>query len=215
MLKVIIADDHKVYREGFKLVVNSINNVSVVAEAENGNQLLDILKKKKADIVFMDINMPGLGGIEATKKALEIAPDIKIIALTSLEGTEFINKMLYAGVEGYMLKDADYNEFEEAIENVTKGKNYFSSKILMNLTKNTFENKKEEVRKKKLPQLTKREKEVLTLICNGNSKTEISDQLNISERTVEKHKENLLSKTETSNTVNLVIYAFKNKLAEV
>jgi DNA-binding NarL/FixJ family response regulator len=215
MYKVAIVDDHKIYRDGFKLLVDSINSVDSVEEATNGKEFLELIKKKKIDVVFMDVKMPVLNGIEATQKALKMQPDLSIIALSSYENTEYINKMLFAGVEGYILKDADYEEIEEAINQVSSGHNYFSKKILVTLTRNTLKKQQDFEKKKNMPKITRREKEVLDLVSKGMSKTEIADKLFISVRTVEKHKENLMSKTGTRSTVNLIIFAIKNAIVEL
>ncbi len=212
---VIIVDDHKIFRDGFRLVLSTMDNVELVDEASTGKEFLEIIKKKKVDIVFMDINLPVMDGITATQEALKMFPDMKIIALTGYDGVEYVNKMLYAGVEGYLLKDADYDEIHEAIESVMTGKNYFSKKILVTLTKNTITKKQEEKQKANMPKLTRRELEIIGMMCKGNSKREIAEKLFISERTVEKHKENLMMKTNTNNSVSLVIFALRNKLAEI
>lgn len=215
MHRVIIVDDHKIFRDGFKMVIDSIDQVQFVGEATNGKEFLDLIKSVKADVVFMDVNMPVVDGAEATQEALKIQPDLKIIAITSYDSTEYVNKMLFAGVEGYLLKDADYEEIEEAIQQVVAGRNYFSKQILVNLTKNTIREKEEKTRKKGLPNLSPRETEVLDLVCKGLSKTDIAGRLFISERTVEKHKENLMAKTGTKSTVNLVLFSIKNKLVNI
>ncbi len=213
--KIAIVDDHKIFRDGFKMVLDSFEFVDTVMEATNGNEFLELIKKEKPDVVFMDINMPVMNGIESTEKGLKKDPKMKIIALTSYDYIEYINKILHAGVVGYMLKDADYDEIGKAIKEVMAGKNYFSQKILDKLTKDTVRKSEEEKIKQKMPRLTKRENEILKLICKGYSKTEIAEKLFISERTVEKHKENIMTKTDTNSTINLVLFAIKNNLAKV
>lgn len=212
---VVIVDDHKIFREGFKMVLNSFDNVSSIDEAANGKEFLDLLNTKNPDVVFMDINIPLIDGIITTQEALKIKPDLKIIALSTYDGVEYVNKMLYAGVEGYLLKDAEYEEIKEAIDMVMEGKNFFSKKILINLSHNALVKRQEDKKKQNLPKLTKREAEIIQLLCKGFSKKEMAQKLFISERTVEKHKENLMIKTGTNNSVSLVIYALRNKLAEI
>ncbi len=212
---IAIVDDHKIFREGFKLVLKSIGLVKQVHEASGGKELLEILSKEKVDLVFMDINMPGIDGVEATQKALQLYPGIKIIAISAYDSTDYVNKMIHAGVEGYLLKDADYEEVEEAIKNVMNDKNYFSQKILINITKSSISKRDDNRKKSDLPHLTDRETQVVKMLCKGEGKREIAAKLFISERTVEKHKENLLMKTGVNNSVNLVIYALKHKIAEL
>lgn len=213
--KVAIVDDHKIFREGFKVALDEIKGVNVVGEASNGQEFINFLKNNQVDLVFMDINMPVVDGISAAEESLKINPAIKIIAITASDDIEFVNKMLLAGVEGYLLKDTDYEDIVEAIDKVMNGKSFFSSKILMKLTRSTLESRDKMQAVQNLPSFTKRESEILRLISKGMSNAEIAKALFISERTIEKHKQNLLLKTDTRNTVNLVIYALKNGLADM
>jgi len=213
--KIIIVDDHEIFRNGFKILLNKIECVEVIAEAANGKEFLDILEEKNPDLVFMDISMPVMDGIVTTEEALKRYPDLKIITLTTFTDSEFLDKMLYAGVEGFMLKNSKLEDFKKSIKKVCGGGNYFSEEVLAKLTRNVIVRKSKEKQKELLPELSMREKEVLELICKGHSNVKIGEILNISDRTVERHKANLLSKTNTINTVNLVIYAFRNDLAKI
>lgn len=213
--KIFIVDDHEIFRNGLKLLLNNIENVEVVGEASNGQMFLDTFEQLKADIIFMDISMPVMDGIQATKKALEIDPQLKIIALTTFGETEYFNEMIYSGVVGFMLKSSESEDFKVAIEKVSRGDNYFSEEMITKITKHVVKEKKQEIEKKNLPNLTKREYEVLELICKGYSNEKIGEFLNISKRTVERHKTNLISKTETQNTLNLVIFAFKHNMIKL
>ncbi len=215
-IKVILVDDHEIFRNGLNSLLSSLGNIKVIAEATNGKEFLEITEKLKPDIVFMDINMPVLDGIDATESALKQFPNLKIIALSTFGDNEYFNKMLNAGVRGYMLKSSRKNEFIEAIENVhTKDDYYYSNELLLNYSKNIINKQVEVIEKDKLPELSKREKEILELVCRGKSNDEIAATLFISKRTVENHKTNLIQKTDTGNTVNLVIYAFKNKIVDL
>lgn len=211
--KILIVDDHEVFRMGLKLLLNMIDNVMVVGEASNGKEFLDMVSSTDADIIFMDINMPILDGIDATEKALKISPKLKIIALTTFGDVEYFNKMIYAGVEGFMLKNSGFQDFKTAIEKVMKGGNYFSEELLVNFTKDVIT--KNIKSKTEVPEFSKREIEVLQLICKGYTNLAIGEELFISDRTVERYKTNLMSKSNTSNTVNLILYAIKNKLVEI
>jgi DNA-binding NarL/FixJ family response regulator len=213
--KVAIVDDHKIFRDGFKMLLDSLDSVDTVYEASNGVEFLELLDKETIDLVFMDVNMPEMDGAKATEKALKKQKGLKIVAITAYELVDYVNKMLYSGVEGYLLKDADYDEIEEAINQVMSGSNYFSKKILVSLSRNTIKSKKDEKKRKEMPNLSKRELEVLQLICKGVSTKDIAKRLFISQRTVEKHKENLMQKAGVRTTVNLVIFALKHKLADI
>lgn len=213
--KVFIVDDHEIFRNGLKLLLSKIDGVEVVAEASNGKEFLELIEKIKPDIVFMDIRMQVMDGIKATEQVLKKHPDLKIIALTTFGETEYFDKMIYAGVEGFMLKNSEPEDFNKAIKKVADGGNFFSEEMLAKLTKRVVNGKIRETEKENLPELSKREYEVLELICRGFSNKKIGESLYISSRTVERHKTNLIIKTGTRNTLNLVIYAFKNKFVEL
>jgi len=216
MIKIILVDDHEIFRSGLKSLLSSLGNVKIIGEATNGSEFLELVEKLKPDIVFMDINMPVLDGIDTTEEALKKFPNLKIIALSTFGDNEYFNKMLNAGVRGYMLKSSRKNEFIEAIENVhTNDDYYYSNELLLNYSKNIINKQVEVIEKDKLPELSRREKEILELVCKGKSNDEIAEALFISKRTVENHKTSLIQKTDTGNTVNLVIYAFKNKIIDL
>jgi len=214
MYNVAIVDDHAIFRNGLKLLLNKIKNVKVVAEASNGKNFLETLDSYSIDLVFMDINMPGLDGIDTTMEALKKKPGLKIIGLSSYGSSDYFNKMVYAGVEGFMLKNSDLDDFKKAIPRVINGGNYFSDELLLNFTKSYVEDK---IQKKQeiIPELSEREKSVLELICKGYSNQKIGEELFLSGRSVERYKTKLINITNTQNTVQLVIFAFKNKLVDL
>lgn len=213
-IKVILVDDHKIFRDGFRLLLKSFPFVEVINEASNGLELLKVLETDIPDLIFMDINMPLLDGVEASKKSLETYPDLKIIALTTFLDDDYLEQMLMAGVEGYMLKSADIEEFEKAILKVYSGGNYFSDEIVSLLSDKLNILRKRKLKQEELPELTEREKEILELICKGLGNKQIAEQTFLSPKTIEKHKSSLFQKTGTYNTVNLVIYTFKHQLVK-
>ena len=213
--KVIIVDDHRLFRKGLRLLLNEISNIEVIAEAANGKLFLDAIKIKKTDLVLMDIDMPELNGIEATEKAIAIYPDIKIIALSMYGDESYYYKMVNAGVKGFLLKDTDCEELEKAIKLVLEGNNYFSQELLRNIIVKFGSYNYKTILNNSLPKLSDRELEVLNHICNGRSNQEIAEQLFISPRTVERHRASLLSKTKSKNSINLVMYAIKNDLFKI
>jgi DNA-binding NarL/FixJ family response regulator len=212
VFKVVVVDDHIIFRNGLKLLLNKIENVDLIAEATNGKEFLDILKKKKIDLVFMDINMPILDGFDATEMALIKKPKLKIIILTTFGDNEYFSRMIQLGIAGYMLKNSGIEDIKTAITKVMNGGNYYSEQLLINISKDLSLLARNKNTKEDLPELSRREKEVLGLICKGFSNDKIGEELNISGRTVERHKSNLLQKTNSKNTLNLVIYAFKNDI---
>jgi DNA-binding NarL/FixJ family response regulator len=213
-IKIIIVDDHSIFRQGLKLLLEKIKGIKVIAEASNGKEFLDQLENQNIDIAFMDINMPLLDGVDATSLAAQKYPSLKIIALSAFGDDESLNKMLIAGVDGFMVKNSEIAEFEDAINKVISGGNYFSDEILIKLTRNVIHHKEKKIEMDEVPQLSEREMEVLQLICKGYSNKKIGSTLNISDRTVERHKTNLIEKTQSENTLNLVIFAFKHKLVD-
>jgi len=211
-IKVILVDDHKIFRDGFRLLLQSFSYVEVIGEASNGSELLSMLDSHSPDIIFMDINMPHVDGVEASQQALERFPDLKIIALTTFLDDDYLEQMLMAGVEGYMLKSAEIEEFEKAILKVNAGGNYFSDEIVALLSDKLNTLRKRKKQQSELPKFTDRESEVLALICKGFGNKQIAENTFLSPKTIEKHKSSLFQKTGTYNTVNLVIYAFKHRL---
>lgn len=210
-IKIIIADDHQLFRNGLKILLNAFPEFEVTGEASNGSDFLEIIKASEADIALMDINMPEMDGIEATRKALKIKPLLDVIALSMYGEEEYYYKMVDAGAKGFLLKDSDISEVREAILTVRKGGSYFSQELLYHVIQKIKHRELEN----KSATLSKREKEILIKICEGLSNQEIAETLFISKRTVDKHRANLLGKTNSKNTASLILYAIKNKLIEI
>lgn len=210
-MTIYIVDDHNLFREGLSFLLSRDKEISNIYEAKNGRELLDNACDKNPDIILMDIEMPVMDGIEATREVLTLCPNTRVIALSMHENENYYSEMIDAGAKGFLLKNSKFEEVKKAILEVYKGKNYFSSDILTSIIKNL--NKKRIAKTQK--NLTEREIEILYNICKGFSNHEIGDILHISKRTVDKHRENLLLKTESKNTAGLVIYAIKNKIFEV
>ena len=213
-MNIMIVDDHKIFRDGLKLLFSHFSFIDQIFEAANGREFLDKVEGFNPDIIMMDINMPLMGGIEATVEALDLNPDLKIIVLTTFHNEDFIEQMILAGVEGYMLKRSTPDEFESALLKVHGGGNYFSDEIIQVVLKNLSRQRSESDRNQISSAFTDREKEVLELTCKGFSNDQIAELIYISPKTVEKYKSSLFQKTNTFNTVNLIIYAFKNKLVD-
>jgi DNA-binding NarL/FixJ family response regulator len=210
-ISIIIVDDHQLFRNGLKILLNAIPEFEVTGEASNGEEFLKMLKSTSADIALMDINMPELDGIEATRKGLRICPSINIIALSMYGEEEYYYKMVDAGVKGFLLKDSDISEVKEAILTVARGGSYFSQELLYHVIQKI----KHREHESKSANLSKREKEILFKICEGLSNQEIAETLFISKRTVDKHRANLLGKTNSKNTASLILFAIRNKLIEI
>ncbi|HLP72520.1 MAG TPA: response regulator transcription factor [Bacteroidales bacterium] len=210
-IKIIIVDDHQLFRNGLKILLDAFPEFEVIAGASSGNDLLEIIKNTRADVALMDINMPEMDGIEATRKALKIDPDLNVIALSMYSEEEYYYKMVDTGAKGFILKDSDISEVREAILTVVKGGTYFSQELLYHVIQKIKHRENES----KSASLSKREKEILLKICEGFSNQEIAESLFISKRTVDKHRANLLGKTNSKNTASLILFAIKNKLIEI
>jgi DNA-binding NarL/FixJ family response regulator len=210
-IRIIIADDHQLFRNGLKMLLEASPEFEITGEASNGEEFLRILQNSTADIVLMDINMPEMDGIEATRKGIKLCPSISVIALSMYGEEEYYYKMVDAGAKGFLLKDSDISEVKEAILTVRKGGSYFSQDLLYHVIQKIKHRESES----KSANLSKREKEILLKICEGLSNQEIAETLFISKRTVDKHRANLLGKTNSKNTASLILFAIKNRLIEI
>jgi DNA-binding NarL/FixJ family response regulator len=206
-IKVIIVEDHTIFREGLKKVVEGMKDVEVIGEAENGAIFLELLKKTVPDIVLMDIKMPVMGGIEATEKALELFPALKIIVLSMFGEEDYLYTMVMLGISGYLLKNTSMNNLRRAIQMVSEGEQYFAPELNGKLAKRLKQYTSVEI-----PQFTAKETEVMQLLAKGKNTEEIAAELFLSKRTVEARRASLLQKTDSSNTISLIIYAIRNKL---
>jgi len=214
MIKIILVDDHKMFREGLRFALSNLEGMEVVGEAENGKAFLKLLEQTPTDVVLMDISMPLMDGAEATEKAMEANPEIKIIALSMFGDAEYYQKMVAKGVKGFLMKETGIDELARAIQRVHSGDTYFSQQLLQNIITH-ITNPVVRAPKNKTLELTKREEEVLNLICKGYSNKEIADALFISQKTVEGHKSNLMDKTNTKSAINLMLFAIKNGLVNL
>ena len=214
-IKVIIADDHKLFRRGMIAVLNDIEGIDLIDEAENGVALLEKLKDNVPDIILMDIKMPEMDGIEATKQVLSDYPEVKIIMLTMHDDEEFIKHLVDIGVHGYLLKNTDVKEVTETITNVMDKGLYFN-KWMTDMLIEGFLNRKEEtkVKEEKKIDFTDKELTVLQLICDGNTNAEIGVEMKLSPRTAEGYRYKLCEKVGVHNTASLVKYAVKNSIIE-
>jgi DNA-binding NarL/FixJ family response regulator len=210
-ITIYLVDDHNLFREGLRLLLSKVPFVGTIHEASDGQEFIDNLMQVKPDIVLIDIEMPVLNGIKATQKAMELIPELKIIALSMYADESYYTYMIEAGAKGFLLKNSSFEQVQRAITDVYEGNSYFSQEILDGLIKNI--NRKKIIRHS--TDLTDREVEILYHICKGLSNQEIADQLFLSKRTVDKHRENLLLKTGSKNTASLVIYAIKNGVIEI
>lgn len=213
MIKIIIADDHHLFIEGVRSLVKSMENIEIIAELSNGQELIDTLMSTSCDLILMDINMPVLDGIEATKHIKKNYPGIKILMLTMFSSKDYIEKLLKAGADGYLLKNTDAKELRLAIESIMHGESYFSKEVTARIMEG-LQKKKQGEQFNHLIELTEREIDVLKLIVQELTTAEIAEKLFISTHTVETHRKNLISKLNVRNIAGLVKYAMQNGLAD-
>lgn len=211
-IKVTIVDDHEIFRNGLKNILSKIENIELVGNWANGAWFIESLQNTEPDIVLMDIKMPVLNGIEATRKALEIKPGIHVIALSMFGEEEYLQDMIQAGVKGFLLKNITGKDLRHAIHTVFNGGNYYSEELLRFFTNKYLQDKSPETDDLKI---TKRELEVLQLVAEGLTNQEIADRLFISKRTVDGHKNSLIVKTGSKNIVGLLVYSIKKGLVKI
>ena len=212
--KIILADDHTLFRTGLKNLLALEPGFEVLGEAANGRELLDMLENIQPDVILLDIAMPEMNGIEAAAEIIRRWPERKIVTLSMFGEEDYYFKMVSLGVKAFLLKNSDIGEVQEAIRTVVDGGSYFSQELLFNLVSN-LKSSSESRSAEDEADLSERELEILLEICKGLSNQEIGDKLFISKRTVDKHRANILAKTNCKNTANLVVYAIKNKLVEI
>jgi len=210
-INVVLVDDHTLFRKGLRMLLDESEGIEVVGEASTGKEFLEILEVLQPDVVLMDINMPEMNGMEATTLALTKYPNLLILMLSMHGEEEYFNQMIDAGVKGFLLKNAEVDEVVKAIQKIYGGGSYFSQDLLLEVISGRSKRTDDE----KNLAITERELEVLRLICLGYSNTDIADMLFISHRTVDRHRSNLLEKTNSRNSAALVVYAIKNKLVEI
>lgn len=209
MIKILLADDHKIFRESLRKLLSVEKIAEVIGEAGDGKQLLALLDQHSPDLVLMDISMPVMDGIETAKKALEKYPDLKILTLSSFGDEKYYYKMVEAGVKGFVLKNSGISELEQAIREVAEGGSWFSNELLQKVIISISKAASKET------EISDREVEILKFICDGLTNDQIAEKIHLSPDTIKWHRNNLLSKTGCSNTAALIIYAIKNKLIDI
>ncbi|MEM1137381.1 MAG: response regulator transcription factor [Bacteroidota bacterium] len=207
-IKVILADDHLLVRNGIKSLLENEEDIEVIGEASDGEDALEQAKLLNPDILILDIRMPKMSGIEAVKSLKKYSPNTKALILTMHDAEEYVVQAIGYGALGYVLKDANEQEFIDAIKKVSNGEKYFSISVAENLALNNVKSLNEsKLGKRGLFELTKKEKEILQLIAKGLSSRDISKKLESSIRTVQVHRFNIMKKLEVKNVVELITVA--------
>lgn len=210
--RILLVDDHTLFRGGLRGLLDRYDGFRVVGEAGSGEELLERLPGWEADVVFMDIAMPGMGGAEATQRLLAQRPELRVITLSMFGDEHYYKRMVEAGARGFLLKDSPIDEVIRAIRTVQEGGTYFSHALLGSLTGRMCSAERDAGADEPL---SVRETEILVCVCRGLSNQQIADELFISKRTVDKHRANILEKTGCKNTASLVVYAIRNGLVDL
>lgn len=222
---IVIIDDHQLFREGVKRILDFESSFQVVAEGDDGSEAMDLVEQNDPDVVIMDINMPNINGVEATKMLVDRHPDTKVIILSIHDDENYVQHALKTGASGYLLKEMDADALIEAVKVVADGGSYLHPKVTHNLVREyrrlaTDENsggdslQTPDIRRP-LHLLTRRECEVLQLLADGKSNRGIGDALYISEKTVKNHVSNILQKMNVNDRTQAVVLAIKNGWVEV
>jgi len=214
-IKIILADDHRIFRKGLKSLLSEKENIEVLAEADNGAEALEAAIKYKPKIVIMDIGMPKMDGIEATRQIRERLPDTEVVILSMHAKKAYIDQVLKAGAKGYVLKDSDEENLIAAINTVFNGGYYLDSPIADQVLSDYFGGKSKRKIKEQSDPLSEREKEVLRLLAQGHTNQEVADILCISRKTVENHRANIVRKTGVQGQVGLTKYAARIGLIDL
>ncbi|MBD1382262.1 response regulator [Metabacillus arenae] len=209
-IKVMIVDDHQVVRRGLMFFLKTQEDIHIVGEAANGKEAVESIDVYKPDVILMDLVMPVMDGVEATKRIIDSHPAIKVIMLTSFSDQDHVIPALRAGASGYQLKDVEPDELVTAIRDVLKGESKLHPKVTSHVMNHFTESNRQE--NTKLDDLTNREKEVLKELAKGKSNKEIAASLFITEKTVKTHISNILSKLGVSDRTQAALYAVKNGL---
>lgn len=215
MIRVLIADDHTMFVDGIESILKNEKEISVVAKCFDGLSVFDCLAEHEIDVLLLDINLPGMSGIDVCKKLSTTHPHVRVLALSMHNDESFVSEILKNGAMGYILKNTGKTELVEAIRKISQGHSYFSKEVTETIMKSLVsERKKSRKTSLRAPIVSRREREVLALIVQEHTTQEIAEQLHISLKTVESHRRSLLTKLNVRNTAGLVRVAVENDLVE-
>jgi DNA-binding NarL/FixJ family response regulator len=213
-IKILLADDHKIVRDGLRTMIAGHPDLEVVAEAENGRTAVRLVKQLSPDVVIMDISMPDLNGIEATRHIIADAPRVKIIALSMHSDGHYVKELFKAGASGYLLKECAFEELANAIHTVAGDQIYLSPRIT-HVVINDYLNKVPMAKNSVFSVLTAREREVLQLLAEGKTTKEIAYTLDLSTKTVEAHRQKIMEKSKLHSVAELTKYAIREGLTSL
>ena len=212
-IKILLADDHSIIREGLRPLLEKEAGMAVIGEAENGRRAIEQTRDLGPDVVIMDISMPDLNGIEATRQILSAYPAVKVIGLSVHTDNQYVAEMIKSGASGYLPKSCAFKELASAIRTVVDGGTYLSPKVVESVVKYLQTGSSEKESSTTL--LTSREREVLQLLAEGKTTKEISSKLNVSERTIDAHRQNIMTKLNMHSIAELTKYAIRAGLTSI
>jgi len=214
-IRIVLADDHEIFRDGFNVMLKKQNHIKLVGEASNGMELVEITGRLMPDVILTDIKMPKLDGIEATKLITAKFPGVNIIALSMFDDDNLIIDMLEAGAKGYLLKSAHKNEIIEAVKTVYRHETYYCKSTSNKLVQMIAQSRFNPYKQTKKQEFTQKEIEVIRLICQEASNKEIASKLFLSVRTIEGYREKIQERIKAKNTAGIVIYAIKTGIYKI
>lgn len=212
---VLLVDDHKITRQGLRSMIEKENDLEVIGEAEDGREALDLAKENSPDVVVMDISMPDLNGIEATRMILDECPNSRVLALSMHADRRFAAGIFSAGAKGYLLKDCAFDEVVEAIRTVSQGRAYLSPDISEVMLDDYVDRLGEDGDESAFSVLTDRQREVLQLLAEGQTTRQIAQELDVSVKTIESHRQNIMEKLDIHNVAELTKYAVREGLTSL
>jgi DNA-binding NarL/FixJ family response regulator len=214
-IRIVLADDHELFRDGFKVMLRKQTEIQLIGEASNGKELFDVVKELQPDIVITDIKMPVMNGIEATRRITETFPDIGIIAFSMFDEESLVVEMLEAGARGYLLKNAHKPDILEAIRMVNARHTFYCPETSARLAKLIANSKFDPFKKQKPISFTEKELAVICLICEEKTNKEIADELHLSIRTIEGYRDRIQEKMHAKNAAGIVVYAIKHGIYNI
>jgi DNA-binding NarL/FixJ family response regulator len=214
-IRIVLADDHEIFRDGFRVMLKKQPSVDLVGEAGDGEELIKLVRATCPDVIITDIKMPNMDGIQATKTLTKEFPDIGIISLSMFDEENLIIDMLEAGAKGYLLKNADKNEIIAAVQAVYNKQTYYCNHTSRKLTKMIAESSFDPYKRHKAPEFSEKEISVMRLVCQEMSNKEIAERLFLSVRTIEGYRERIQEKINARNTAGIVVYAIKHRIYQV
>jgi len=214
-IRILLTDDHTLFRQGIRTLLSAESDLEIVGEAANGAEAVEKITELRPDLVLMDIGMPGLSSFEATRQIKKIRPDTRILFLTMYDDEDYLVQCMEVGASGYVLKDSPAQQLLAAIRDVHRGGSYLSPRMLSQLVDDFRTRIKSAHRQPRFATLTAREKEILKFLAEGDSVKEIASGLNLSVKTVEAHKFNLMRKLDIHNKAHLVQYAIQKKIIKI